>query len=325
MSKIQKASSPLSGPASNQDDHARRCRLSEATQQECLSVCYKGRSEIRHEGTSLSTSDAICTVLTHTRPHHSQKVNLACSLASARREANVLTSCDHFNLVKCHGCKSEGEWLKLTLEYVQGGTVKSAMTRSKRQTLREVMPEFAQDHLALDVLLAIFICSHCAIPRQGVAAVVLADLLAGLKYLHDKGGMHRNVRAENLLLTGDGHVKLAGFGSSKANEAGKRKKHRQTMMAGSRLWRAPEVSGRGSNGAKMGSYDCKVDIWSVGMTALELVMGCPPPEPLDPAGEPLVVLQVCYVYGGTALFAVSCNVFFWHSLQRRVVSRRVVS
>lgn len=93
---------------------------------------------------------------------------------------------------------------------------------------------------------------------------ILKSSLLGLDYLHKAGVVHRDVKAANILVNKEGKVKLADFGVSQKFNSSK-----NSEIAGSPLYMAPEVCLRKKS-------DFRVDIWSLGITAIELVDGEPP-------------------------------------------------
>ncbi|KAK9665737.1 hypothetical protein RND81_14G132600 [Saponaria officinalis] len=110
---------------------------------------------------------------------------------------------------------------------------------------------------------------------ENCIAIVLRETLKALSYLHDQGHVHRDVKAGNILVDSNGGVKLGDFGVSApiydTNFDTKLKE-----VAGTPYWMAPEVI-HSHNG-----YGFKADIWSFGITALELAHGRPPLSHLPP-------------------------------------------
>ncbi|KAM7118789.1 mitogen-activated protein kinase kinase kinase kinase 3 isoform X6 [Ciconia boyciana] len=99
--------------------------------------------------------------------------------------------------------------------------------------------------------------------------------IMGLYYLHSKGKMHRDIKGANILLTDNGHVKLADFGVSAQITAtiAKRK-----SFIGTPYWMAPEVAAV----ERKGGYNQLCDLWAVGITAIELAELQPPMFDLHP-------------------------------------------
>lgn len=155
-------------------------------------------------------------------------------LTDIMSEIDLLKNLNHINIVKYHGFIKKSHNLYIILEYCSRGSLKNAISRGK------------------------------GIP-ESKAKVFVKQTLNGLRYLHEQGVIHRDIKAANLLLDSNNVVKLADFGvSTKVSTMSM-----AMTLAGSLNWMAPEIIG--NRGASTLS-----DIWSLGATVLELLTGCPP-------------------------------------------------
>ncbi|KAH0625448.1 hypothetical protein JD844_014974 [Phrynosoma platyrhinos] len=103
-------------------------------------------------------------------------------------------------------------------------------------------------------------------PLQEVEIAAITDgALQGLAYLHSHCKIHRDIKAGNILLTEPGQVKLADFGSASIASPA-------NSFVGTPYWMAPEVI----LAMDEGQYDGKVDVWSLGITCIELAERKPP-------------------------------------------------
>lgn len=151
---------------------------------------------------------------------------------------------DHPNIVAYLGCEQTEKYFSIFLENVPGGSI--------REGYRKLGTGFDKN-----------LTRHCT-----------KEIVNGLAYLHSKGIFHRDLKANNVLITLDGVCKISDFGVSKRE---KDNIHGATQAAntvlGSIFWMAPEavVNSEGSGE--------KADIWSLGCVVLEICTGERPWHP----------------------------------------------
>ncbi|KAM4027414.1 myosin-IIIa [Anomaloglossus baeobatrachus] len=171
-------------------------------------------------------------------------------------EYNILKALsDHANVVKFYGMYFKkdakiGDQLWLVLELCNGGSVtdlaKGLLKRGERM-------------------------------NEAIIAYILHEALMGLHHLHSHDTIHRDVKGNNILLTTDGGVKLVDFGVSA--QLTNTRLHRNTSV-GTPFWMAPEVIACEQQVDT--TYDSRCDVWSLGITAIELGDGDPPLADLHP-------------------------------------------
>ncbi|CAA2973547.1 serine threonine- kinase BLUS1 [Olea europaea subsp. europaea] len=177
-------------------------------------------------------------------------------LDDIRREVQTMILIDHPNLVRAHCSFPTGHNLWVVMPYMAGGSCLHIMKSSFSDGFEEP-----------------------------VIATLLREVLKALVYLHFHGHIHRDVKAGNILIDSDGAVKLADFGVSACMfDTGDRQRSRNTFV-GTPCWMAPEVM------QQLHGYDFKADIWSFGITALELAHGHAPFSKYPPMKVLLMTLQ----------------------------------
>ncbi|XP_078157790.1 protein kinase superfamily protein isoform X2 [Carex rostrata] len=177
-------------------------------------------------------------------------------LNNIMREAQTMTLIDHPNVLKAHCSFVHGQTLWVVMPYMAGGSCLHIM--------KSAFPD------GLD---------------EAVIATILKETLKGVEYLHQLGHIHRDVKAGNILVDSKRGIKLGDFGVSACLfDGGDRQRQRNTFV-GTPCWMAPEVL------EQMKGYDFRADIWSFGITALELAHGHAPFSKYPPMKVLLMTLQ----------------------------------
>ncbi|XP_076322047.1 serine/threonine-protein kinase Pak-like [Tachypleus tridentatus] len=97
-------------------------------------------------------------------------------------------------------------------------------------------------------------------------SAICKEVLQGIEYLHVNSVIHRDIKSQNILVGMDWSIKLADFGLCAVITS---QESKRTSTAGTPYWMAPEI-------VKKKKYGCEVDIWSFGITVIEMIQGEPP-------------------------------------------------
>lgn len=155
---------------------------------------------------------------------------------SFKKEIDILKECKSPYILRYYGCYIKNRDIWIIIEFCDSGSVLDLM--------RAIRASFNEYQIASIVQMVLF----------------------GLGFLHEKKKIHRDVKSGNILLNRDGYAKLGDFGvsTSLATSLSKR-----ATKIGSPYWMSPEV-------ITQKNYDFKTDIWSLGITCIEMAEGDPP-------------------------------------------------
>jgi serine/threonine-protein kinase OSR1/STK39 len=176
------------------------------------------------------------------------------SLEEIRRELQMMRMCRHENVIAYHVAFPAKRQMWLVMPLLAGGSCANVM-RTRNST--------------------------GGFEDEAVIAYILRETAKAIKYFHDNMQIHRDLKAGNILLGGDAEVFLSDFGVAAPLRDDKK---RQTFV-GTPCWMAPEVL------EQSGGYDYKADVWSYGITAIELAYGEAPYQRLHPLKVMKIIIE----------------------------------
>jgi serine/threonine-protein kinase OSR1/STK39 len=183
------------------------------------------------------------------------------NLAEIRLEVQAMRLSSHPNVLACHTAFVKDRDLWLVTHLMRKGSSLHCLQEARR-TLGPLQ-----------------------LPMEHHITYILHETLLGLQYLHNNGQIHRDVKAGNILLDGNGDVRIADFGVSGWLVQGGSQQEKAKTFVGTPCWMAPEVM------EQIHGYDTKADVWSLGITAMELAKGYAPYAKYPPMKVLILTIQ----------------------------------
>lgn len=176
------------------------------------------------------------------------------SLEEIRRELQMMKMCRHENVIAYHVAFPTKRQMWLVMPLLEGGSCAYVMRATK---------------------------GSMGFEDESVIAYILREVAKAVKYFHDNMQIHRDLKAGNILLSLDARVFLSDFGVAAPLRDDKK---RQTFV-GTPCWMAPEVL------EQTHGYDYKADIWSYGITGIELATGEAPYQRMHPLKVMKIIIE----------------------------------
>lgn len=185
------------------------------------------------------------------------------NLAEIRLEVQAMRLSSHPSVLVCHTAFVTGTDLWLVTQIMRKGSSLHCLQSARRSYRDRGLSIRMEDHILY----------------------IFHETLLGLKYMHENGQIHRDIKAGNILLDGNGEVRIADFGVSGWLEQAGSQQDRAKTFVGTPCWMSPEVM------EQVHGYDYKADIWSLGITALELAKGYAPYAKYPPMKVLILTIQ----------------------------------
>jgi serine/threonine-protein kinase OSR1/STK39 len=162
------------------------------------------------------------------------------------KEVTFWSHASHANVVAYYGSFLAGPILHIAMEFMAGGSIAS------------------------------FLKGTTGFSDETLIATILKGVTSALAYLERNEQVHRDIKPANILVSSQGSIKIGDFGVAAELSSGGRRRSRYTVI-GTPCYMAPEIFDESGTG-----YTEKADIWSLGITAIELAIGVAPRSELAP-------------------------------------------
>jgi serine/threonine protein kinase/tetratricopeptide (TPR) repeat protein len=182
-------------------------------------------------------------------------------IARFRREARAISALNHPHIATIHGMEEAGEFIFLILEYLPGGSLRQKLAGTKS----------SGDRLSIDDAIEWTI-----------------QIGEGLAHAHKQGIVHRDVKASNVLFTGEGQIKIADFGLAKIVAEAESAEASELTDPGHTVGTPPSMSPEQTRGLKV---DERTDIFSLGVVLFEMIAG---EMPFQAPDKPALLHEVAY-------------------------------
>jgi len=176
-----------------------------------------------------------------------------------QKEVAMLKSLRHPNVVGCYASFVYDRELWVVMPLVAGGSITDLIRK---------VPAF-----------------QYGIANKPVLKSIMKDILEALAYVHESNSVHRDLKGNNVLISAEGVAKLADFGVARSLIQGGIRLRERESWAGTPQYIAPEMMATGA-------YNTKADIWSFGITSLELAFGRAPFHGVNPAKVVVLISQM---------------------------------
>mmetsp|Transcript_40156 Transcript_40156/g.96257 ORF Transcript_40156/g.96257 Transcript_40156/m.96257 type:complete len:377 (-) Transcript_40156:134-1264(-) len=221
------------------------------------------------------------------------------SLQEIRRELQAMKLCRHPNVITYHVAFPHEHAMWLVMPFVSSGSLTLIL----------------RDHLPLkpDQKVPWTVTEY-----ESVLAYILGEVARGLQFFHECHTVHRDLKASNILLGYQGEILLSDFGVA----ASLRECATRTTFVGTPCWMAPEVLlAATEQGYAGGGYNNKCDVWSFGITTIELAEGEAPYQRFAPLKVMKLIIESEPAKLSPNIWSPGLNAVVTSCLQKRPESR----